>query len=63
MKRADLLEQLRKIARDSGRAFHLTEGGSHTRVCIGDQITYVPRHNEINEMTAKAIPKQAKGLR
>ncbi len=36
----------------------LTEGGSHTKVVMGNQRTVVPRHNEVNEMTAKAILKQ-----
>lgn len=35
-----------------------TEGGSHTKVSIGENHTVVPRHNEINEITARAILKQ-----
>lgn len=35
-----------------------TEGGSHTKVVVGDRRTVVPRHNEINEITAKQILKQ-----
>lgn len=36
----------------------VTEGGNHTKVVIGDARTVMPRHNEINEETAKAILKQ-----
>jgi mRNA interferase HicA len=35
-----------------------TEGGSHTKVQIGDRQSVVARHAEINEITAKAIIKQ-----
>ena len=36
----------------------VTEGGNHTKVKVGDNRTTVPRHNEVNEITAKAILKQ-----
>lgn len=36
----------------------LIEGGSHTKVVIGNRATVVARHNEINEITARAILKQ-----
>jgi mRNA interferase HicA len=39
----------------------LTEGGNHTKVSIGNRTEMVPRHNEINEMTAKAIIRQLEG--
>lgn len=32
-----------------------TEGASHTKVKIGDRQNVVPRHNEVNEITAKKI--------
>jgi mRNA interferase HicA len=35
-----------------------TEGGNHTKVIIGNRTEMVPRHSEINEMTAKAIIRQ-----
>lgn len=36
----------------------VTEGGSHTKVVIGDKRTVIPRHGEVNEITAKQILKQ-----
>jgi len=45
-------------AKALGLSVVVTEGGSHTKVTIGDLSTVVPRHNEINEITAKAILKQ-----
>lgn len=39
----------------------VSEGGRHTRVELGEAVTYVSRHNEINEKAARAILKQAKG--
>ncbi|WP_281277767.1 hypothetical protein [Myceligenerans xiligouense] len=35
----------------------MIEGGNHTKVRIGNLSTIVPRHNEVNEFTAKAIQK------
>lgn len=61
MKRADLMKQLRDFARDTGQPYSETEGGSHTKVTIGNRRTVVPRHREINEITAKSILKQVKG--
>lgn len=57
MKRTDLMKRLRKIAKAQGETVESREGGSHTVVKIGDRQTTVPRHNEINEHTAKAIIK------
>lgn len=34
------------------------EGAKHTKVSIGERQSTVPRHNEINEITAAAILKQ-----
>lgn len=58
MKRTDLMKRLRKIAKAEGVEVETREGGSHTVVKIGERQTTVPRHNEINEITAKAILKQ-----
>lgn len=52
------MKRLAKIAKAAGEEVVTREGGSHTVVTIGDRQTTVPRHNEINEMTAKAILKQ-----
>ncbi|MCG8150317.1 hypothetical protein GUY44_07490 [Pimelobacter simplex] len=57
MKRTDLMKRLRKIAKSQGETVEIREGGSHTVVKIGSRQTTVPRHNEVNEITAKAIIK------
>ena len=58
MKRRDLMKRLNEMAAELGLAIDITEGGSHTKVKLGDRQTVVPRHGEINEITAKAIIKQ-----
>lgn len=56
MKRRDLLKRLEEIA-DTELVRH---GGSHDIYRVGDVQVTIPRHNEINEITAKAIIKEAK---
>ena len=59
MKRRDLLNEAKRIAKARGESYDLTEGGNHSIIRIGDDVPVsVPRHNEINELTAKAIIKQ-----
>lgn len=54
MKRKDLLKKLKAAG------FQFREGSEHTRVYQGDAlITTVPRHTEVNEITAKKILKDA----
>lgn len=61
MKRKDLLNEAKRIAKERGEMYNLTEGGSHSLIWFGDvRAAVVPRHNEINEITAKAILKQLK---
>lgn len=55
------MKQIKKIAKTEGADLEVTEGGSHTKVKIGDRQTVVPRHSEINEITAQAILKQIGG--
>lgn len=56
MKRRDLESQLKSLG------FRiLREGGNHTIWTNGTKNIPVPRHNEINELTAKSIIKSAKG--
>jgi hypothetical protein len=52
------MNRLKAEAKGRGVEMEVTEGGSHTKVAIGDDQTVVPRHNEINEITAWAILKQ-----
>lgn len=51
------MKRLRKIAKTKGETMETREGGSHTVVKIGGRQTTVPRHSEVNEITAKAIIK------
>jgi len=52
------MKRLADHAKAEGLPMELAEGGNHTRVTIGNRKTVVARHNEINEITAKAILKQ-----
>ena len=55
------MRRLAPIAETQGVERNITEGGNHTKVIIGDRTQMVPRHNEINEMTARAIIRQLEG--
>ena len=57
-KRKDILKRIASYAKSHGLELTVTEGGSHTKVQLGDRRTTIPRHNEINELTTKAIYKQ-----
>lgn len=61
MKRRDLLNKLKRTAKELGVDYKVTEGARHTRVDVGGNTTQVPRHNEIGDMLAKQIIKQAEG--
>lgn len=52
------MKQLAAYATDNNLPYTETEGGRHTKVKIGDKQTSVPRHREINELTAQAILEQ-----
>lgn len=54
MNRKNLLQRLKQAG------FTLKEGGEHTKVYDNDKlITTVPRHKEVNEITAKQILRAA----
>lgn len=56
MKRVDLMKRIAKHAKKNQASLETSEGGDHTKVYLdGALITMVPRHSEINEMTAKGI--------
>jgi mRNA interferase HicA len=57
------MRTLGDIARERGVGIEITEGGSHTKVRIGNRQTVVPRHNEINEHTARSIIRHMEGRR
>lgn len=56
MKRRDLLRRLEEIADTE----LVRRGGSHDIYRVGDVQVTNSRHNEINEITAKAILKEAR---
>ena len=56
MKRRILLETARQIAESHATTFDLVrEGANHSVFRCRDQNVIVPRHREINEITAKSI--------
>lgn len=58
MKRRDLLRKISKAAKASDRELEFVrEGGEHTLYVLNGQRVVVPRHGEINEITAVAIMK------
>lgn len=61
MKRRDFLNKLKRTAKELGVDYTITEGARHTRVDVGENTTHVPRHNEIGDMLARQIIKQAEG--
>jgi hypothetical protein len=61
VKRRELLRRLRDIAKAEGVELVMSEGGKHTQVRIGDRVSYVPRHSEVNELTARSIIRHMAG--
>jgi len=60
VKRGELERRIRQIAKDRGVRVIFANGGSHVHVTVGDKETTMPRHHEINELTAKSILKYFK---
>ncbi|WP_221933780.1 hypothetical protein [Aeromicrobium piscarium] len=58
MKRRELMKKLAALARAEGSAMQILEGAKHTKVSIGQRQAVVPRHTDINELTARAILRQ-----
>lgn len=57
MKKRDLEQVLKAMG------FQLVGGSKHDKWCIEELCTLVPRHKEINEITARQIIKQAKKIK
>jgi len=55
VKRRELMRRLASLAREHGVELEVIEGGSHSKVTIGPARTTVPRHAEVNELTARGI--------
>lgn len=61
MKRKDLIREAKRIAKERRESWKLTNGGRHDLGQIGNGVKVaIPRHNEINEITAQKILKQLK---
>lgn len=59
-KRRALIRQLSKAAKARGMTFEvLREGGRHTVFTLDGMRLPIPRHNDINEITAASIRRDA----
>ncbi len=62
MKRDELIRKIRRAARGAGVDFALLrEGGKHSIFECGATSVVVPRHSEINELTARGIMRDLEG--
>jgi mRNA interferase HicA len=61
MKRTDVVRKLNEIAKSKGYdgAVFVRQGGEHEIYRVGNKQIAVPRHREINEITARNILKTA----
>ncbi len=58
MRRKKLLDKIRQAAAANNIPFDLLrEGGNHSIYTCGGQHVVIPRHTEINELTARRIMK------
>ena len=58
MKRIDLLRMISKAAMEVGSPWVMTrEGGNHSIFTLRETTVQIPRHRDIDELTAKAIMK------
>ncbi|MBF9670359.1 hypothetical protein [Bifidobacterium dentium] len=55
MKRKELEKRLNRLDKEHNATAIWSEGGSHSKVAIQGVETTVPRHSEINELTARGI--------
>jgi mRNA interferase HicA len=62
VKRRELIRKISRAARQAGVDFDLVrEGGNHSVYQCGGQPVTIPRHNEINELTARGIMTDLEG--
>lgn len=60
MKRTEVIKRIRRAAKIHDAKLTLDEGPKHTRVFFdGRKVTEIPRHNEINEYTARGAIRDA----
>ncbi|MFF3441698.1 hypothetical protein [Streptosporangium sp. NPDC002721] len=65
MKRNDLLGRMARLARRYGFEFSKSpdvHGGGHDKWYVRGDAVIVPRHTEVNELTAKGILKEWEAL-
>jgi mRNA interferase HicA len=56
VKRDDLIRKINKAADSAGTTFQFVRrGGSHDVYRYGAELVIIPRHREINELTARGI--------
>jgi hypothetical protein len=56
MKRSALIRKISKRAKAVGTTWELTrQGTNHEQWRCGDSIVYVPRHPQVNDLTAQGI--------
>lgn len=58
VRRKSLLKEIRRYARRHGTGVDVAERANHTKISFGDRRTVLPRHTEINELTARSIRHQ-----
>lgn len=60
MKQRDLIKRLAGMAKDADGAWKFgAEGGNHEVWLLNGRKIIIPRHREINELTAKGIIRRA----
>ena len=55
MKRKELIKLIDTMARERGLRAEWRQGGRHSIVRLGEREAAVPRHREINNLTARSI--------
>jgi mRNA interferase HicA len=56
MKQSELLRRIARAARSAGVSFSFVRhGGKHDVYSFGGQQVFIPRHADVNEMTARSI--------
>lgn len=55
MKRRKLIKAINELAKKRGVTPEWSQGSNHLKVKIGAVQTTIPRHLEVNEITAKSI--------
>ena len=57
MKKRDLVKKLKSMAREAGFELVFEGGSKHDKYRVNGEMIVVPRHKEINEITAQEILK------